>query len=298
MTNSPDSTSSQPDSGAFSEFSTSSNRKVFGTAMTVLVSACTVIVLLPLLAIIINVITKGVARLDLEALTELPPPPLVDGGGFRNAIVGTLVTVTIGALLSVPFGILAAIYLSEFGRGTKFANFTRFCTNVLSGVPSIICGLFAYAIVVLTTGTFSAVAGGVALSVLMVPIVVRTVEEGLKSIPRDIRLAAVGVGATNFQMIAGVILPAVLPALATGVTLSVARASGETAPLLFTALFNQYGMDSVWQPVASMSVMIYTYAISPYQNQQTLAWAASLILVLLVLAVSVLSRYMTRRKIY
>ncbi len=273
-------------------------RRLFGGLMTTLVVICTVIALIPLVAIIINVLIKGAGRLDLEVFTELPPPPLVQGGGMRNAFFGTLITLLIGALLSVPLGILTAIYTVEFGQGKKAAAIVRFCTNILSGVPSIIAGLFAYGIVVLTTGNFSAIAGGVALSVLMVPIVIRTVEEGLKSIPRDIRLASIGVGANDFQTVSRVVMPAVMPFVATGVTLSLARAAGETAPLLFTALFSQFGFNGPWQPVATLSVLIYNFAISPYKNQQELAWVASLIVVLLILFISIVSRYLTRRQVY
>ncbi|NJN57245.1 MAG: phosphate ABC transporter permease PstA [Leptolyngbyaceae cyanobacterium SL_5_9] len=289
---------SQLGSGAYS---VSSKRRIFGKVMTVLAGACAAIALIPLASIIFTLVVNGFSRFNLEVFTELPPPPLSDGGGFRNALIGTLITVFIGSLICVPFGVLAAVYQSEFGRGSKLASVIRFCTNVLSGVPSIIAGLFAYGLVVLVTGTFSAVAGGVALSVLMLPIVVRTAEEGLKSIPMDVRRAAVGVGATNFQVVWKIVLPAALPFIATGVTLAVARAAGETAPLLFTALFNQYGitgLEDIWQPIATLSVMIYTYSISPYQNQQELAWVAALVVVLLILTVSIISRYIARRRVY
>jgi phosphate transport system permease protein len=281
-----------------SSYKVAPHRKMFGTVMTVLTLLCTAITLVPLVAIVINVLINGLARLDIEVLTELPPPPLVSGGGFRNAIFGTLITVGIGSLLSVPFGVLSAIYLSEFGRGSRFASFIRFCTNVLSGVPSIISGLFAYGIVVLVTGTFSAFAGGVALAVLMIPIVTRTVEEGLKSIPMEVRQAAVGVGANDLQVVWSVVLPTALPFVATGAILAVARAAGETAPLLFTALFSQFSFNSIWDPIASLSVLIYNFAISPYANQQELAWVAALLLMLLVLLVSVFSRYITRRRVF
>jgi phosphate transport system permease protein len=276
----------------------SPRRGLFGRIMTGLVVACAALSLLPLGSILYTVIVNGFSRLSPAIFTELPPPPLVDGGGFRNAIVGTLLTSSIGALISVPFGVLTAIYTTEFGRGNKLSQFVRFCTNVLSGVPSIIAGLFAYGVVVLVTGTFSAVAGGVALAVLMVPIVIRTAEEGLKSIPPDVRQAAVGVGATNFQSISRIILPAALPFIATGVTLALARAVGETAPLLFTALFNQYDVRSVWEPTATLSVLIFNFAISPYRNQQELAWVAALVVVGLILTVSIVARVATRRKVY
>jgi phosphate transport system permease protein len=290
-------TSQSIDFGDF-EYNVTPFRRNFGKFMTVLVTLCAVIALLPLGSIFYTVLVNGFSRLSSAIFTELPPPPLVDGGGFRNAIIGTLITVFIGCLICIPVGVMAAIYTQEFGQGTKFARFVRFCVNVLSGVPSIIAGLFAYGVIVLTTGTFSAVAGGVALSVLMVPIVERTAEEGLKSIPPEIRQASVGIGATNFQTVTQIILPAALPFIATGVTLSVARAAGETAPLLFTALFSQFDSRSLWEPTATMSVLIYNFAISPYQNQQELAWVAALLIMVLILAVSILARTLTKRKVF
>jgi phosphate transport system permease protein len=266
--------------------------------MTVLVTICALLAALPLISILITVITNGASRLNITTLTELTPPPLLPGGGLRNAIVGTIIVSLIGLLVSVPFGIMAAIFVSEFARGTKLANGIRFGINVLSGVPSIIAGLFAYAVVVLTTGTFSAVAGGIALGILMVPIVERTVEEGLKSIPLEIRQGAIGIGATNFQTISRIVLPAALPFIATGVTLALARAVGETAPLLFTALSSQYGFRNIWQPIATLSVVIYNFATSPYKNLQELAWAASFIVVILILIVSVIARRLARRQVF
>jgi phosphate transport system permease protein len=288
----PDSDSSK------ASYEVSASRKAFGSIMTGLVSACALLAALPLLSIMWTVISKGFSRLNAETITQLPPPPLVPGGGISNAIIGTLIVLAIGALLSVPFGIMAAIYVSEFARGTKLADGVRFGINVLSGVPSIIAGLFAYGVVVLLTGSFSALAGGVALAVLMVPIVERTVEEGLKSIPNEIRQGAIGVGATNFQTISQIVLPAALPFVATGITLALARAAGETAPLLFTALFNQYYTKNIMQPTATLSVLIYNFAISPYKNQQELAWAASLIVVAMILVVSVIARRLARRQVF
>lgn len=298
--NQPDPTSYDTASSAMN-YSVARGRKIYGNVMTGLVLFCVALALLPLGSILFMLLKNGLGRLLTDfpsAFTELPPPPLVDGGGFRNAIIGTLLTCLIGALISVPFGVLTAIYTVEFGQGNRLSQFVRFCTNVLSGVPSIIAGLFAYGIVVLAMGTFSAIAGGVALSVLMLPIIIRTTEEGLKSIPREVRQGLVGIGATNFQGVFSVILPAALPFVATGVTLALARAAGETAPLLFTALFNQFDARSLREPTATLSVLIYNYAIAPYKNQNELAWAAALIVVLMILVVSILSRALTNRKVY
>jgi phosphate transport system permease protein len=273
-------------------------RKAFGVFMTVLVSLCAVLLALPLFSILWTVISRGAGQLSLDLFTQLPPPPLMQGGGFGNAIVGSLTVLFIASLISVPFGVMAAIFVSEFARGTKFANFVRFGINVLSGVPSIIMGLFAYGVVVLVTGTFSALAGGIALAILMIPIVERTAEEGLKSVPMETRQGAIGVGATNFQTISQIVLPAALPSIATGVTLSLARASGETAPLLITALFNQYYANNLLQPIATLPVLIYNFAGAPYKNQQELAWAASLLLVVLILVVSIIARSIARRQTF
>jgi phosphate transport system permease protein len=268
-----------------------------GTAWTTLAGAFTIISLIPLFLVIIYVILRGVERLDVQAFTELPPPPLVEGGGFANALMGTLKMVAIGTLLSLPFGVLAAIYLSEFSP-ERIARWIRFATNVLSGVPSILMGVFVYGLFVLTTGTFSALAGGIALGVLMLPIIVRTTDEALQIVPQRVRWASVGMGAAKHQTVLRVVLPAALPAIATGVTLAVARAAGETAPLIFTALFTQYWANSLFEPTASLSVLVYNFATGPYEGQQQLAWAASLILVLFVLLTSILSRWATRKRIY
>jgi phosphate transport system permease protein len=296
-------TGEQPDS---SQFAVSPSRQLFGKVMTGLVFTCVAIAIVPLASILFMVITNGLGGFSPDVFTQLPPvgqgvstpAASIQAGGFRNAIVGTLLTCAIGAAISVPFGILAAIYTVEFGQGNWISQFVRFCTNVLSGVPSIIAGLFAYGIVVLLTGGFSAVAGGAALSVLMLPTIIRTTEEGLKSVPKATRLAAVGVGATNFQTVFQIVLPAALPFVATGVTLAIARAAGETAPLLFTCLFNQYDIKGVWEPTATLSVLIYNFAISPYPNQQKLAWVAALLIVLLILSISIVARIVSRRKVY
>jgi phosphate transport system permease protein len=279
-------------------YKVSPQRSLFGTFMTVLVTGCALLLALPLFSILWTVISRGAPSFSLDLFTQLPPPPLMQGGGFGNAIVGSLIVLAIASLISVPFGVMAAIFVSEFARGTKLANFVRFGINVLSGVPSIIMGLFAYGVVVLTTGGFSALAGGIALSILMVPIVERTAEEGLKSVPVETRQGAIGVGATNFQTISQIVLPAALPSIATGVTLSLARASGETAPLLITALFNQYYARGVLEPIATLPVLIYNFAGAPYKNQQELAWAASLLLVMLILVVSIVARSLARRQTF
>ncbi|WYL96322.1 MAG: phosphate ABC transporter permease PstA [Gloeotrichia echinulata IR180] len=290
--------------------SPTSKRTLFNSVMTGVAFACGVLALVPLLAVLSYVIIQGFSSLSLDIFTQLPPAPLRKGGGFGNAILGTLLMVGIGALISVPFGVLAAIYLTEFSSA-KIARAVRFATNVLSGVPSIIAGVFAYGIVVLTLtklnlGSYSAIGGGFALAILMLPIIVRTTDEALQLVSQDLRQASVGLGATNFQTVAQVVLPAALPAIVTGSTLAIARAAGETAPLLFTALFSSFwpcpdGLlscrpDILFKPTASLAVLVYNFATTPFKNLQSLAWAASLILVLMVLITSIITRWATRQK--
>lgn len=282
-----------------------SARTLFNTAMTVLVFIFAALAVIPLVAVLLYVTFQGISSISTSVFTELPPPPMVPGGGFGNAILGTIFMVGIGALISVPIGVLASIYLTEFSTG-KISRWIRFATNILSGVPSIIAGVFAYSAVVLTFvalgwGSYSPLAGGAALAILMLPIIVRTTDEALQLVPKDMRQAAVGLGATKFQTVWGVVLPAAVPAIVTGTTLAIARAAGETAPLLFTALFSQF-WPQLWppeafiQPTASLAVLVYNFAIVPFQNQQQLAWAASLILVFLVLITSIITRMATSRK--
>jgi len=273
-----------------------SPRTMFSAFMSVLAGVCALLALIPLFAVLIYVLIKGVGTLSPSLFVQLPPPPLVKGGGFGNALVGTLLTVGIASAISIPFGVLAAICLAEFARDTKFAYWVNFFTNVLSGVPSIVIGTFAYALVVLSTGTFSAVAAGVALAVLMLPTIVRTAAEALEAVPRDYRQAAIGLGATRIQTTLQVVLPAAIPPIITGVMLAIARAAGETAPVLFTALFNQFWNRSLWEPTATMSMLVYNFATVPYKNQQDLAWAGSLVLVALVLITSILARTFSQRR--
>lgn len=278
-----------------------SSRTLFNTVMTVLAFICGILALIPLLAVLYYVIIRGFSSLNLSVFTELPPAPFGKNGGFGNAILGTLLMVSIAAIISIPFGVLAAIYLTEFSD-QKVARWIRFATNVLSGVPSIIAGVFAYGIVVLSLvklnlGSYSALGGGFALAILMLPIIVRTTDEALQLVPQDLRQASVGLGATNFQTVAQVVLPAALPAIVTGSTLAIARAAGETAPLIFTALFSSFWPNSILKPTASLAVLVYNFATSPYQSWQSLAWAASLILLLMVLTTSIIARWVSRKKI-
>ncbi len=250
----------------------------------------------PLVSVLYMLIMEGGSRLSLELFTELPPAGFEMGGGFGNAIVGTLVMVAIAALISIPIGVLAAVYLSELGPNSRLGQTSRFLAKVLTGFPSILAGVFVYAVLVLAMGTYSAIAGGVSLAILMLPTVVLTSEEALKMVPRKMKDAALGIGCTRTQTIWKVVLPTALPGILTGVMLGVARVAGESAPLLFTALFSNYWLSRVSEPTASLSILIYNFSSMPFENQIQLAWAASLVLVLIVLVFNVLSRLIGRPK--
>lgn len=271
-------------------------RDIFDIVMTGISGFCIAITLIPLFAVLIYVLIKGASRLNLDLFTQLPPAAGQTTGGIASAILGTILVVALATIISVPFGVLAAVFLSEFGEG-KAANWIRFATNVLSGVPSIIAGIFAYSLIVLVTGQFSVFAGAVALSVLMLPTIVRTTDEALQIVPREIRWASVGLGASNYQTILQVVLPAAMPAIITGVTLAVARAAGETAPLLFTVVYTNNWPRGLFAPtLPSLAYLVYEFARGFDKVLQEYAWAASLVLVFLVLIASIIARWATRQK--
>ena len=258
--------------------------------ITAAVTAC-----VPLFSVLIMLIYRGGKRLSLEIFYALPPTAFEMGGGFGNAILGTLFMVGIASLISVPFGVLAAIYLAELGPYSKVSQIARFCAKTMTGLPSILAGVFAYAAVVLAMGSYSAWAGGIALSLLMIPVVMLTAEEAIKMVPQAMKDAAFGMGCTPSQSMVKVVLPVAMPGIITGVVLAVARAAGETAPLLFTALFSDYWLQAN-EPTASLAVLIYNYSGMPFDNQIELAWTASLVLVLMVLVLNVISRIIGGRK--
>ncbi|MGM0654579.1 MAG: phosphate ABC transporter permease PstA [Thermodesulfobacteriota bacterium] len=252
---------------------------------------CAITACIPLFSVLLMLVYRGGKRLSFQLFYTLPPGAF-DGpgvGGFGNAIVGTAFMVGIAGLISVPFGILAAIYLAELDPHSKVSEIARFCAKTMTGLPSIIAGVFAYAVVVLVMGHYSAWAGGIALSLLMLPTVMLTAEEAIKMVPNPMREAAYGMGCTPSQSLTKVILPVAMPSIITGVVLAVARAAGETAPLLFTALFSESWLAPN-NPTASLAVLIYNWSSSPYQNLIELAWAASLILVVLVFVLNIISR--------
>lgn len=274
-------------------------RNLISRLLTLTAGLFAAIAVLPLIAVLVYVLIKGGEKISLTLFTELPPPPGLEGGGIANAIVGSIVVTLIAALIAIPVGVGGGIFLAEYSGGGKFAQFIRFGTNVLSGVPSIIAGVFIYGTIVtsriLFGNAYSAAAGGMALSILMLPTVIKTTDEGLKLVPDDLRRGALGVGASKFVTVVRITLPTAFTPIATGVVLAIARAAGETAPLIFTALFSPFwseGIDGIFNPIATLSVLIYNFAIMPYEAQNELAWAASFVLVLTILGMNLFARWL------
>ena len=255
----------------------------------------TILVVLPLVAIFVYLLYKGASSLNLAFFTHIPAPVGEEGGGMANAIVGSVTLLALASALGVPIGIGGGIYLAEFGRGTRLADAIRFTADVLNGVPSIVMGLAAYALIVKPQGHFSALSGGVALGIMMIPTVCRTTEEMLLMVPHAVREAALGLGVPNWRSVLSITVKTASPGIITGCMLAFARVAGETAPLIFTALGNQFWSTSLNEPIAALPLQIWVYAISPYDDWHRLAWAGALVLiVLIVLAVS-LVRYVTSR---
>jgi len=247
--------------------------------------------------ILMVVIIRGVSAISLDFFAKLPTPPGVAGGGLANAIVGTLLITLVAVLLGVPLGILGGVYLSEFGERSKVAAVVRFAANVLMGTPSIIIGVFVYAIMVFPMGHFSGYAGAVSLAVIMLPVVVRTTEDMLRLVPNTLRESALALGAPRWKITFQIVFRAAKSGLLTGVLLAIARVSGETAPLLFTALNSPYWMKSLSGPTANLTVTIFNYAMSPYKDWQQQAWGASLLIMIGVLSATIISRmYLKERK--
>lgn len=255
----------------------------------------TIVVVAPLIAIFAYLIYKGASSLNLAFFTQTPAPVGESGGGMANAIVGSGVLLAISSVLGVPIGIGAGVYLSEYGRGTRLANMVRFTADVLNGVPSIVMGIAAYAIVVLPQKHFSALSGGVALGIMMIPTITRTTEEMLLMVPHAVREAALGLGVPNWRSVLSITLKTASPGVITGCMLAFARVAGETAPLLFTAFGSSYWSTDVTQPIAALPLQIYVYAISPYDDWHRLAWAGALVLIMLIVISVSLVRYVTTR---
>jgi len=261
-----------------------------------LTGGCALLTLGVLFFILGYVTAHGFASLSWSFFTQLPKPVGDPGGGMANAIAGTLKLIFLAAWIGLPIGVLGGVYLAEFG-GNAFGFFVRYAADVINGVPSIVMGIFAYAIVVLPMKRFSTLAGGVALGLMLIPIAVRSTEEFLKLVPRSIRESALALGIPRWKAILWIVIPAALRGLLTGVMLDLSRVSGETAPLLFTAFGNRFWSSGWLNPIASLPVMIFTYAVSPYADWHRQAWAAALVLLMLVLISNVGARLLMRKRI-
>ncbi len=271
-------------------------RKSVNVVMLTLTGLCALFTVSVLFFILGYLLWYGGKSLNWDFFTKLPVPVGETGGGMANAIVGSGKLLLLASLIGVPFGLLGGVYLAEFG-GRTFSFFVRYTTDLLNGVPSIVMGIFAYTIIVLPMKHFSAFAGGVALGVMMIPIAVRTTEESLRAVPLMLREGALALGTSKWRTVATVVMPAAVRGIVTGIMLAVARVAGETAPLLFTAFGNQFWSSGWDHPIASLPVMIYTYAISPYDDWHRQAWAAGLVLLGLVLVANVGARFIVSRGI-
>ncbi len=269
-------------------------RKIKDHAATVIAGGTAVLVIVPLLAIFAYLVMKGIGSLNWAFFTQTPKPVGEPGGGMGNAIVGSAIILGIGSIIGVPLGIGAGIYLAEYGRG-KLANTIRFTADVLNGVPSIVIGIAAYALVVVTQKHFSALAGGVALGIMMVPTITRTTEEILLMVPKSVREAALGLGIPQWRSTLSITLRTASAGVITGIMLAFARIAGETAPLLFTAFGNQFWNTNPNQPMAALPLQIYVYAISPFEEWHRQAWAGALVLVALIVAAVSIVRFVTNR---
>ena len=269
-------------------------RRVMSHVIIVLCGAAVVIALVPLAFVLFYVVTQGVSSLSVAFFTQLPRPVGETGGGMANAIAGSVMVTLLGAVFAVPIGIISGIYSAEYA-GTRLAAATRFAADTLNGVPSIVIGVFVYTIAVLPFRRFSALAGGLALGIMMIPLIMRTTEELLRLVPSSLREGALALGATRARAVFTVVVPAALPGILTGILLALSRIAGETAPLLFTALNNGFWSTDIRQPVATLTVQVFTYAISPYEDLHRLAWAGALVLVTMVLVCSLLARVATVR---
>ena len=269
-------------------------RRVVSHIMTGMCLASVLVALVPVAMILSFVITKGIGAMNLDFFTQMPKPVGEAGGGMANAIFGSVVICGLGALFAVPVGVMSGIYVAEYS-GTRSASVVRFAADTLNGVPSIVVGVFVYALAVMPFRTFTAIAGGLSLGIMMIPIIARTTEELLRLVPISLKEGALALGATRGRAVFSVVLPAALPGIITGIVLALARIAGETAPLLFTSFNNRFWSTTLTQPMASLTVQIYTYALSPYDDWHRQAWAGALVLVTLVFLCSVLARVATRR---
>ena len=269
-------------------------RRAVNAVMTSLTALCTFVAVGVLAVILAYIAMRGVSSLSWRFLID-SPRPVGEGGGIGNAIVGSAVLLALSCVVGIPVGIATGVYLSEVGKGW-FAVTVRFLIDTLTGIPSIVTGVFIYAVVVLRMQHFSAFAGGLALALIIIPIVARTTEEMIKLVPHSLREGALALGAPQWRVTLGVVIPAAASGIATGAMLAVARVSGETAPLLFTAFGSRFYPRHLNEPIASLTVQIYNYAISPYDEWHAQAWAATLVLMALILGINIVVRVLTRKR--
>ncbi len=270
-------------------------RKIIDRVMSILTAACVVIAIIPLLSILYTVTINGISALNPDFLTQLPKPVGEAGGGLGNAIQGTFIVVGIACLIGLPIGILSGVYLSEYGAN-RFGRFVSFVADVLTGTPSIAAGMFGSIFIVLYFGSFSAIAGGAALSILMIPIVTRTTEESLRLVPGSIKEASLALGIPRWKTTLYMVLSTARSGIVTGALLAIARIAGETAPLLFTSFGNMFWANGIDKPISTLPVQIYTYAISSFPEWHAKAWGGALILIVLILILNISVRFVIRRK--
>lgn len=285
-------------SGSVGLFSSESNRKRRAAANGVMVTLTYVaaaVATLPLLFILFHLVKLGASSINPDFFIRTPVPVGEAGGGMANAIVGTLILISIAAAMGLPIGIGAGLYLAD-RKGSRLANVVRFLSDVMNGLPSIVMGIFAWEFLVAPIGHFSALAGGVALGAMMIPLVTRTTEEMIATVPNTLREAALALGYQKWRTSLGVVLRTAMPGIVTGALVAVARVAGETAPLLFTAFGNHFWSTSLDKPIAALPLQIFTYAISAYEEWHSLAWAGALVLIAMVLVISVAARYVTRSR--
>ena len=271
-------------------------RRGMSIVMIALTCTAAALAIVPLIAILAYLLKQGASALSLDFFTNMPKPVGDGGGGMANAIVGTLILIAIASAVGLPVGIGAGLYLAE-RRGTQLANLVRFLADVLNGLPSIVMGIFAWQFLVRPFGHFSALAGGVAIGAMMIPLVTRTTEEMVRTVPLALREAALALGYPRWRTSLQIVLRTALGGIVTGVLVAVARVAGETAPLLFTAFGNQFWSTKVTQPIAALPLQVFTYAISPYDEWHAQAWAGALVLITLVLVISVIARFVTRARV-
>jgi phosphate transport system permease protein len=271
-------------------------RRLTNLVMNGLTSLAAILVICPLLLILGFLVYRGISAINLDFFIHLPKPVGEAGGGVANAIVGSLIMIGLAVLMGLPIGILGGVYLAE-SRDRRVPWLVRFLSDVLNGVPSIVFGIFAYTVIVLPMRRFSALAGGFALGIIMLPIVVRTTEEMVRLVPNSLREAGLGLGLPRWKVTLRIVLPTARAGIITGVMVAIARIAGETAPLLFTALGNRFWQQGLDQPIAALPLQIYAYAIAPYDDWHRQAWAAALVLITMVFVASLAARLATRRRI-